>query len=207
MSERTFRSISMPAFLSPCMNTEYDIPCRCAPALMRTIHSLRKSRFLFLRSRYAYFQPRSTFSFAAFHSLLRAPKAPRAAFITCFLRFKRATFDLTCGICLFLYAWSRRLMFFVSPGVRIIVPFRRWRFLFGDFLVRMSLLNALMPLTLPGPVILKRFRAPLCDFIFGMLFPDLCRANLRDYFGARIIVMNFPSNFGSASILATSASS
>src|SRR6266480_7659767 len=104
MSERTLRSISMPAFLRPCMKTEYDIPCWCAPALMRMIHSLRKSRFLFLRSRYAYFQPRSTFSFAAFHSLLRAPKAPRAAFITCFLRFKRATFDLTRGICLFLYA-------------------------------------------------------------------------------------------------------
>ena len=31
---------------------------------MRMIHSLRKSRFLFLRSRYAYFQPRSTVSFA-----------------------------------------------------------------------------------------------------------------------------------------------
>ena len=51
------------------MNTEYDIPCWCAPALMRTIHSFRKSRFLFLRSRYAYFHPRSTFSFAAFQSL------------------------------------------------------------------------------------------------------------------------------------------
>src|SRR2546423_213656 len=104
MSESTLRSISMPAFFSPCMNTEYDIPCWWAPALMRTIHSFRKSRFLFLRSRYAYFQPRSTFSFAAFHSLLRAPKAPRAAFITCFLRFKRATFDLTRGIYLLPYA-------------------------------------------------------------------------------------------------------
>src|SRR6266498_1873733 len=65
---------------------------------MRTIHSLRKSRFLFFRSRYAYFQPRSTFSFAAFHNLLRAPNAPRAAFMTCFLRFRRTTFDLTRGI-------------------------------------------------------------------------------------------------------------
>src|SRR5688572_33129572 len=98
MSDRTLRSISIPAFFRPCMNTLYDIPCWCAPALMRTIHSFRKSRFLFLRSRYAYFQPRSTFSFAAFHSLLRAPNAPRAAFITCFLRFRRATFDLTRGI-------------------------------------------------------------------------------------------------------------
>src|SRR5690348_11072304 len=72
--------------------------CMRAPALMRTIHRRRKSRFLFLRSRYAYFHPRSTFSFAAFQSLLRAPKAPRAAFITCFLRLRRTTFDLTRGI-------------------------------------------------------------------------------------------------------------
>src|SRR5215471_7768432 len=71
--------------------------CRDA-ALMRTIHSRRKSRFLFLRSRYAYFQPRSTFSFAAFHSLERAPNAPRAAFMIPFLRFKRTTFDFTRGI-------------------------------------------------------------------------------------------------------------
>src|ERR1700687_3315552 len=104
MSKRTFLSTSIPAFFKPCMKTLYDIPCWCAPALMRTIQSFRKSRFLFLRSRYAYFQPRSTVSLAAFHSLLRAPNAPRAAFITCFLRFKRATFDLTRGIYLLLYA-------------------------------------------------------------------------------------------------------
>src|SRR5687767_2040080 len=65
---------------------------------MRVIQRRRKSRFLFLRSRYAYFQPRSTFSFAAFHSLLRAPNPPRAAFMICFLRFSRATFERTRGI-------------------------------------------------------------------------------------------------------------
>src|SRR5437867_956027 len=65
---------------------------------MRVIHRRRKSRFLFLRSRYAYFQPRSTFSLAAFHNLLRAPKAPRAAFMICFLRFRRGTFDLARGM-------------------------------------------------------------------------------------------------------------
>src|ERR1017187_6057479 len=65
---------------------------------MRRIHSLRNSRFLFLRSRYAYTQPRSTVSFAAFQSLLRPPKFPRAAFMICFLRFSRATFDRTRGI-------------------------------------------------------------------------------------------------------------
>src|SRR3954463_15812915 len=70
----------------------------CAPALMRVIQRRRKSRFLFLRSRYAYFQPRSTVSFAGRHSLLRAPKAPRAAFMICFFRFKRGTFDTARGI-------------------------------------------------------------------------------------------------------------
>src|SRR4051812_13017310 len=72
--------------------------CWCAAALMRWIHSFRKSRFLFLRSRYAYFHPRSTFSFAAFHSLLRAPKPPRAAFMICFFRFRRGTLDTARGI-------------------------------------------------------------------------------------------------------------
>src|SRR6266850_3391074 len=65
---------------------------------MRVIQRRRKSRFLFLRSRYAYFQPRSTFSFAAFHSLLRPPNAPRAAFMICFFRFRRGTFDRARGM-------------------------------------------------------------------------------------------------------------
>src|SRR5215217_3096078 len=72
--------------------------CWWAPALIRVIHRRRKSRFLFLRSRYAYFQPRSTVSFAGRHSLLRAPKAPRAAFMICFFRFRRGTFDTARGI-------------------------------------------------------------------------------------------------------------
>src|ERR1700675_4177457 len=72
--------------------------CWREAALMRMIQSFRKSRFLFLRSRYAYFQPRSTFSLAAFHSLERAPNAPRAAFMIPFFRFRRTTFDLTRGI-------------------------------------------------------------------------------------------------------------
>src|SRR4029078_3187705 len=86
------------AFLSRCMNTDDDVPCWCAPALIRVIQSLRKSRFLFLRSRYAYFQPRSTVSFAGHHSLLRAPNAPRAAFMLCFFRFRRGTFDTERGM-------------------------------------------------------------------------------------------------------------
>src|SRR5687767_9139425 len=136
---------------------------------MRTIHSLRKSRFLFLRSRYAYFQPRSTFSFAAFHSLLRAPNAPRAAFITCFLRFRRTTFDLTRGIVFLLYACKRRLMFFSSPRVAIRPDWRRRRLRFDVFFVRMWLLCALLRLTLPDPVIEKRLLAPRWLFIFGIL--------------------------------------
>src|SRR5919199_873200 len=71
---------------------------RRAAALMRVIQRRRKSRFLFLRSRYAYFQPRSTFSLAAFQSLLRPPYAPRAAFMIFFLRLRRTTFDLTRGM-------------------------------------------------------------------------------------------------------------
>src|SRR5690349_8292447 len=70
----------------------------CAAALIRVIHSLRKSRFLFLRSRYAYFHPRSTLSFAGRHSLLRAPNAPRAAFMICFFRFRRGTLDTARGM-------------------------------------------------------------------------------------------------------------
>src|SRR5215475_6062435 len=72
--------------------------CWCAPALMRVIHRRRKSRFLFLRSRYAYFHPRSTVSFAGRQSLLRAPNAPRAAFMICFFRLRRGTFDTARGI-------------------------------------------------------------------------------------------------------------
>src|SRR5258706_2748760 len=74
-------------------------------------------------------------------------------------------------------------MFFVSPGVVMIVPWRRRRFLFADFLVRIWLLNALMRFTFPEPVILKRFLAPLCDFIFGIeipfyVYPAFCNARV-----------------------------
>src|SRR5215218_8324831 len=146
------------------------MPWRRAPALMRTIHSLRKSRFLFLRSRYAYFHPRSTFSFAAFQSLLRAPNAPRAAFITCFLRFRRTTFDLTRGIVCLPYACKRRLRFFSSPRTATVVERRRFRLRFEDFLVRIWLFPALRRLTFPVPVIEKRLRAPRWLFIFGICF-------------------------------------
>src|ERR1700722_6833763 len=135
---------------------------------MRVIQRRRKSRFLFLRSRYAYRHPRSTVSFAAFHSFERPPYAPRAAFMICFLRLRRATFDLTRGIARS-YAWIRRLMFRASPGVLMVVGRRRFRFRFADFLVRMWLLNAFRRRTLPLAVMENRFLAPLWVFIFGML--------------------------------------
>ncbi len=48
------------------------------------------------------------------------------------------------------------------------VDFLRFRFRFCDFLVRMWLWNALLRFSRPDPVSLKRFFAPLFDFIFGM---------------------------------------
>src|SRR5579883_2481190 len=91
--------------------------------------------------------------------------------MTCFLRLRRATFDLTRGIGRS-YAWMRRLMFRASPGVCTVVGRRRRRFRFADFLVRMWLLNALRRRTLPDAVTVNRFLAPLWVFIFGMLYPD-----------------------------------
>ncbi len=98
-------------------------------------------------------------------------------------------------------------MFFASPGVAIVVERRRLRFRFDDFFVRMWLLNAFMRFTLPDPVIEKRFFAPLWVFIFGIAVPFYVDPARMTYFGARIMVMNFPSNFGSLSIFETSASS
>ena len=53
--------------------------------------------------------------------------------------------------------------------------------------------------TFPEPVVLKRFVAPLCVFIFG-----IARSL---YLGVRIIVMDFPSRRPALSIFATSANS
>src|SRR5687768_3716734 len=145
-----------------------------APALMRVIQRRRKSRFLFLRSRYAYLQPRSTVSLAAFQSLLRPPYAPRAAFMICFFRFRRGTFDRARGMCVSsCYAWSSRFMRFTSPRVAINALRRRLRFRLDVFLVRMWRLWAWPRFTSPRPVRLKRFRAPLWDFIFGIVLRSL----------------------------------
>jgi len=52
-SASTLRSSSISAFFSPLTNWLYESPFWRAAALMRMIQSRRKSRFLFLRSRYA----------------------------------------------------------------------------------------------------------------------------------------------------------
>src|SRR5437764_9968071 len=155
---------------------------------MRMIHSLRKSRFLFLRSRYAYFQPRSTVSFAGFHSLLRAPKAPRAAFIICFFRFRRGTFDTARGIGLSLGQEQALHALGVTGGrdnarlTQAALPLRR---LLGEDVA----LERLVAAHLPRPRDLEALLGALVGFHFWHLnFLNSC------YFGARIMVIDFPSN-------------
>jgi len=55
------------------------------------------------------------------------------------------------------------------------VDFRKLLFLFRDFLVKMWLAKALFLMSLPVPVLLNRFNAPLFVFILGMknLAPQL----------------------------------
>jgi len=56
-----------------------------------------------------------------------------------------------------------------------VVDFRKFLFLFRDFLVRRWLAKALFLTRLPVPVLLNRFNAPLFVFILGMknLAPQL----------------------------------
>ena len=53
------------------------------------------------------------------------------------------------------------------------VDFLKFLFLFVVFLVRMWLAKALLRFTLPVPVTEKRLAAPLCVFIFGIIFTSL----------------------------------
>src|SRR5580704_11033066 len=91
----------------------------------------------------------------------------------------------------------RRLMRNASPFGVTIVGRRRLRFLFADFLVRMWLLYAFRRRTFPVPVTEKRFFAPLCVFIFGIV---------QSYFGVKIMIIDFPSSLASLSTLAMSLS-
>src|SRR5688500_11945842 len=71
-------------------------------------------------------------------------------------------------------------MRFTSPRVAINALRRRPRFRLDVFLVRMWRLWAWPRFTSPRPVSLKRFRAPLWDFIFGIVLRSLVvRALLR----------------------------
>jgi hypothetical protein len=100
-------------------------------------------------------------------------------------------------------------MFFASPGVDIVVAWRSLRFRLDVFFVSMWLLCALRRLTLPPPVIENRLLAPLCDFIFGIIviYLGYCWLPINIYLGAKIMVIDLPSNLASLSIFATSASS
>src|SRR4051794_13546897 len=69
-SDRLLRSSVTPACLRPLMNWPYVKPCWRAAALIRTTHSLRKSRFLRRRPTKAYLRAVSTDSLAARYSLL-----------------------------------------------------------------------------------------------------------------------------------------
>src|SRR5688572_5852615 len=66
-------------------------------------------------------------------------------------------------------------MFLASPGVFTVVAWRRRRFRFDVFFVRMWLLNAFRRRTFPVPVTEKRFFAPLWVFIFGTVTARLFR--------------------------------
>src|SRR2546430_2762915 len=81
--------------------------------------------------------------FAGCQSLLRPPKAPRAAFMICFLRLRRGTLLTARGMGLSPYATSKRLTRLVSPVVATMPAWRRRRFRLDVFFVRMWLLNAL----------------------------------------------------------------
>jgi len=60
-----------------------------------------------------------------------------------------------------------------------VVDFRKFLFLFRDFLVRIWLAKALLLTKLPVAVLLNRFNAPLFVFILGMknLAPQLVNLN------------------------------
>jgi hypothetical protein len=72
-----------------------------------------------------------------------------------------------------------------------VVDFRKFLFLFRDFLVRMWLAKALFLSNLPVAVLLNRFNAPLFVFILGMMS--------FTYFGTMSIDISFTSILGTTS--------
>ena len=75
--------------------------------------------------------------------------------------------------------------------VSTVVAFRKFRFLFRDFFVKIWLAKALFLSNFPVAVLLKRFNAPLFVFILGM-------KNLP-YFGTMSIDISFTSILGTTS--------
>jgi len=78
-----------------------------------------------------------------------------------------------------------------------VVP-RRFRFVFGDFFVKIWLANAFLRLSFPDAVRLKRFFAPLFDFILGIPAPPIVsfkwiELNLKKYGAATHTATNSPS--------------
>jgi len=78
-----------------------------------------------------------------------------------------------------------------------VVP-RRFRFVFGDFFVKIWLANAFLRLSFPDTVRLKRFFAPLFDFILGIPAPPIVslkwiELNLKKYGAATHTATNSPS--------------
>ncbi len=60
------------------------------------------------------------------------------------------------------------------------VSFPRFLFLLLDFFVKMWLLYAFLRFILPLPVTLKRFLAPLLDFIFGIILYQIFSERLKN---------------------------
>src|SRR3954470_6925528 len=99
------------------MNCEYFMSFRRHAALMRTIHSLRKSRFFSLRPVYAKFNARSTDSLAERYSFDLVPRKPLAK-ANIFLRFSVRLFPrFALGISSTPYKFfARRLLRIISRG-------------------------------------------------------------------------------------------
>ena len=90
----------MPALFKPDINSEYLSPKDLAAAFILIIHSALNSRFLFLRSRYAYNKPFSTAFLATVYTFFLLPKYPLACFNIFFFLDREAVEFTDLGISL-----------------------------------------------------------------------------------------------------------
>src|SRR6185503_5086815 len=189
-SASSLRFTSTLAFFRPAMSVLYERPFSRAAALMRTIHSLRKSRFFNRRCSYANWPARCCVWSAVLYSLLR-PLNPPFAPLRTFLRGARpGTTVLERGICLSSCPCGR----WAATGrvgqrdrtlgwgfqLPSILRTRAWSAAatttFEPFLRFELRLSEIMPcrrfderrIALPVPESLKRFRAARFDFILGI---------------------------------------